>query len=154
MLDRHPGLKLLAAHGGGYLPYYLGRSDHGHRVRPDARGCARPPSSYLRDLHFDSLTHDPAALREPVRVAGPERVLLGSDFPSTWAIPTRSRPCARPATTRCRRRHSRRRCSPGDYVRLPRGRRTGSTGTACGRARCRRTPRGTARGPPARTAAR
>ncbi|UBU09293.1 amidohydrolase family protein [Nonomuraea gerenzanensis] len=81
VLDRHPGLKLLAAHGGGYLPYYLGRADHGWRVRPDARGCAREPSSYLRDLHFDSLTHDPAALRELVRVAGPERVLLGSDFP-------------------------------------------------------------------------
>ncbi|NRQ38924.1 amidohydrolase [Nonomuraea sp. NN258] len=81
VLDRHPGLKLLAAHGGGYLPYHLGRADHGWRVRPDARGCAREPSSYLRDLHFDSLTHDPAALRELVRVAGPERVLLGSDFP-------------------------------------------------------------------------
>ncbi|MEV4475309.1 amidohydrolase family protein [Nonomuraea sp. NPDC049504] len=87
VLDRHPGLKLLAAHGGGYLPYYLGRSDHGHRVRPDARGCARPPSSYLRDLHFDSLTHDPAALRELVRVAGPERVLLGSDFPFDMGDP-------------------------------------------------------------------
>ncbi|MEV4800238.1 amidohydrolase family protein [Nonomuraea sp. NPDC049421] len=87
VLDRHPGLKLLAAHGGGYLPYHLGRSDHGHRVRPDARGCARPPSSYLRDLHFDSLTHDPAALRELVRVAGPERVLLGSDFPFDMGDP-------------------------------------------------------------------
>ncbi|GAA4908278.1 aminocarboxymuconate-semialdehyde decarboxylase [Nonomuraea thailandensis] len=87
VLDRHPGLKLLAAHGGGYLPYYLGRSDHGRRVRPDARGCAREPSSYLRDLHFDSLTHDPAALRELVRVAGPERVLLGSDFPFDMGEP-------------------------------------------------------------------
>ncbi|MFD0473512.1 amidohydrolase family protein [Nonomuraea thailandensis] len=56
-------------------------------MRPDARGCAREPSSYLRDLHFDSLTHDPAALRELVRVAGPERVLLGSDFPFDMGEP-------------------------------------------------------------------
>ncbi|TYB55315.1 amidohydrolase [Nonomuraea sp. PA05] len=87
VLDRHPGLKLLAAHGGGYLPYYLGRADHGWRVRPDARGCAREPGSYLRDLHFDSLTHDPAVLRELVRVAGQERVLLGSDFPFDMGDP-------------------------------------------------------------------
>ncbi|AQZ62016.1 2-amino-3-carboxymuconate-6-semialdehyde decarboxylase [[Actinomadura] parvosata subsp. kistnae] len=87
VLDRHPGLRLLAAHGGGYLPYHLGRADHGWRVRPDARTCAREPSSYLRELHFDSLTHDPAALRELVRVAGPERVLLGSDFPFDMGDP-------------------------------------------------------------------
>ncbi|MGA5757660.1 amidohydrolase family protein [Nonomuraea bangladeshensis] len=87
VLDRHPGLKLLAAHGGGYLPYYLGRADHGWRVRPDARGCAREPSSYLRELYFDSLTHDPAVLRELVRVAGQERVLLGSDFPFDMGDP-------------------------------------------------------------------
>ncbi|MFB4279918.1 MULTISPECIES: amidohydrolase family protein [unclassified Nonomuraea] len=87
VLDRHPGLKLLAAHGGGYLPYYLGRADHGWRVRPDARTCAREPGSYLRELHFDSLVHDPAALRALVRVAGPERVLLGSDFPFDMGDP-------------------------------------------------------------------
>lgn len=37
-LDRHPGLKLLAAHGGGFLPAYIGRSDHAWEHRPDARG--------------------------------------------------------------------------------------------------------------------
>jgi aminocarboxymuconate-semialdehyde decarboxylase len=81
VLDRHPGLKLIAAHGGGYLPTHIGRSDHAWRARPDARGCARQPSSYLRQLYFDSLVHDPHVLRELLRAAGPERVLLGSDFP-------------------------------------------------------------------------
>ncbi|WP_181138421.1 amidohydrolase family protein [Streptomyces sp. Ru73] len=81
VLDRHPGLKLLAAHGGGYLPTHIGRSDHAWRARPDARGCAREPSRYLRQLYFDSLVHDPYVLRELVRVAGADRVLLGSDFP-------------------------------------------------------------------------
>lgn len=81
VLDRHPGLKLIAAHGGGYLPTHIGRSDHAWRARPDARDCEREPSSYLKQLYFDSLVHDPQVLRELLRAVGPERVLLGSDFP-------------------------------------------------------------------------
>jgi predicted TIM-barrel fold metal-dependent hydrolase len=45
-LDRHPGLKLLAARGGGFLPAYIGRSDHAWVRRPDARGCVHRPSEY------------------------------------------------------------------------------------------------------------
>ncbi|MFF9211844.1 MULTISPECIES: amidohydrolase family protein [unclassified Streptomyces] len=82
VLDRHPGLTLIAAHGGGYLPTHIGRSDHAWSARSDAgAGCAHPPSSYLKRLYFDSLVHDPHVLRELVRVAGADRVLLGSDFP-------------------------------------------------------------------------
>ncbi|WP_160049860.1 MULTISPECIES: amidohydrolase family protein [unclassified Nocardiopsis] len=81
VLDRHPGLRVVAAHGGGYLPTHLGRADHGWRVRPEARGCAEPPSSYLRRLWFDSLVHDPAVLRHLVGAVGADRVLLGSDHP-------------------------------------------------------------------------
>jgi aminocarboxymuconate-semialdehyde decarboxylase len=81
-LDRHPGLKLIAAHGGGYLPTHIGRSDHAWSARSDAgAGCAHLPSSYLKRLYFDSLVHDPHVLRELIRVAGADRVLLGSDFP-------------------------------------------------------------------------
>jgi aminocarboxymuconate-semialdehyde decarboxylase len=81
VLDRHPGLKILAAHGGGYLPTSLGRADHGWRVRPDALGCREEPSSYLRRMWFDSLTHDPEVLRQLLRAAGPGQVVLGSDHP-------------------------------------------------------------------------
>ncbi|MEV2248359.1 amidohydrolase family protein [Streptomyces sp. NPDC049970] len=82
VLDRHPGLKLVAAHGGGYLPTHIGRSDHAWSARSDAgAGCAHLPSSYLTRLYFDSLVHDPHVLRELIRVAGADRVLLGSDFP-------------------------------------------------------------------------
>ncbi|MGV9898169.1 amidohydrolase family protein [Streptomyces tendae] len=82
VLDRHPGLRLLAAHGGGYLPTHIGRGDHAWSARSDAgAGCAHLPSSYLKRLYFDSLVHDPHVLRELVRVAGPDHVLLGSDFP-------------------------------------------------------------------------
>lgn len=81
VLDRHPELVVLAAHGGGYLPTAIGRSDRAWHVRPEAQGCVHPPSHYLRRLFFDSLTHDPAQLAQLVRVAGADRVLLGSDYP-------------------------------------------------------------------------
>ncbi|MGX9901116.1 amidohydrolase family protein [Arthrobacter sp. SA17] len=81
VLDRHPGLKVLAAHGGGYLPTSLGRSDHAWAVRPEAHGCTAPPSSYLKRLYFDSLVHSAAELRALVSAAGSDRVLLGSDYP-------------------------------------------------------------------------
>lgn len=81
VLDRHPELKILAAHGGGYLPFATGRSDRAWRVRPEAQRCEHEPSSYLRKLWFDTVVHDPAALRHLVDVAGDTRVLLGSDFP-------------------------------------------------------------------------
>ncbi|MCX5206216.1 amidohydrolase [Streptomyces sp. NBC_00237] len=82
VLDRHPDLKIIAAHGGGYLPTHIGRADHAWSARPDAgAGCAHLPSSYLKRLYFDSLVHDPHVLRELVRAAGADRVLLGSDFP-------------------------------------------------------------------------
>jgi aminocarboxymuconate-semialdehyde decarboxylase len=81
VLDRHPGLKIVAAHGGGYLPFAIGRSDHAWRVRPDARQCEHLPSTYLRKLWFDTVVHDPAAVRHLVEVAGESQVVLGSDFP-------------------------------------------------------------------------
>ncbi|MEU2002619.1 amidohydrolase family protein [Rhodococcus sp. NPDC019627] len=81
VLDRYPDLVVVAAHGGGYLPTTIGRSDHAWRVRPESRGCTHPPSTYLRRLWFDSLTHDGAQLAELIRVAGADRVLLGSDYP-------------------------------------------------------------------------
>ena len=87
VLDRFVGLRLVAAHGGGYLPTFLGRSDHAWEVRPEARGCLRPPSTYLTRLHFDSLVHSPEALRALVAAAGADRVLLGSDFPFDMGVP-------------------------------------------------------------------
>ena len=86
VLDRHPRLRIIAAHGGGYLPTYLGRSDHAWHVRPEAHDCAEPPSSYLRRLWFDSLVHAPQALRSLVAAAGADRVLLGSDYPFDMGV--------------------------------------------------------------------
>lgn len=81
VLDRHPRLKIVAAHGGGYLPTSIGRSDHAWRVRPDAHVCAHEPSSYLRRIWFDTVVHDHQVLAHLVEVAGASQVVLGSDFP-------------------------------------------------------------------------
>jgi aminocarboxymuconate-semialdehyde decarboxylase len=86
VLDRHPRLRLVAAHGGGYLPTFLVRSDHAWQVRPEAHGCRELPSSYLRRLRFDSLVHTPGALRALVAAAGADRVLLGTDYPFDMGV--------------------------------------------------------------------
>ena len=81
VLDRHPNLKLVVAHGGGYLPFAIGRSDRAWKVRPEAQRCAHAPSTYLSKMWFDTVVHDPAALRHLIEVAGATQVVLGSDFP-------------------------------------------------------------------------
>ncbi|SIT67401.1 amidohydrolase family protein [Microbacterium sp. RU33B] len=81
VLDRHPELRLVAAHGGGYLPTAIGRSDRAWKVRPEAQRCAHAPSTYLRKIWFDTVVHDPKGLRTLVEVAGGSQVLLGSDYP-------------------------------------------------------------------------
>ena len=85
-LDRHPTLKLLAAHGGGYLPTYIGRSDHAWHTRPDAQACAQPPSTYLRQISYDALVYTPQALRHLVEAVGPTRVMLGTDYPFDMGV--------------------------------------------------------------------
>jgi aminocarboxymuconate-semialdehyde decarboxylase len=81
MLDRHPKLKIVAAHGGGYFPFYTARFDHGWTVRPEAHTCASAPSTYLRKIWFDSLVYAPEQLEYLIRRAGPGNVVLGTDFP-------------------------------------------------------------------------
>lgn len=81
LLDRHQGVRLLAAHGGGYLPTYLGRSEHANAVRPEARLMARKPSEYLREIYFDTVVHDSLSLRHLIDIVGVSQVLLGTDYP-------------------------------------------------------------------------
>lgn len=81
VLDRHPGLRILAAHGGGYLPTCLGRSTHARAVRPEAATMARAPRDYLREMFFDTVVHEPMALRHLIEVVGASQVLMGTDYP-------------------------------------------------------------------------
>lgn len=80
-LDDLPELRLLLMHGGGYLPYQIGRLDHGYRVRPEAGGCRRSPSSYLERFHYDTLTHASRPLAFLISLVGAARVVYGTDFP-------------------------------------------------------------------------
>jgi aminocarboxymuconate-semialdehyde decarboxylase len=80
-LDALPGLDVVLVHGGGHLPYQIGRLDHGHRVRPEASLPARPPSAYLRRFHYDTLTHSAQATRWLAEMVGADRLLYGTDVP-------------------------------------------------------------------------
>lgn len=81
VLDRFPNLRILAAHGGGYLPFYISRSDHTYAVRPEAQNIAHRPSEYLRRMWFDSLVYTPEALRHLVDQVGASRIVIGTDYP-------------------------------------------------------------------------
>jgi aminocarboxymuconate-semialdehyde decarboxylase len=82
VLARHPGLRVLLAHGGGALLTLRGRLERAFTVRPEARAASPvPPGELLRGLYYDSLTHDRAVLADLVAFAGPEHVMLGSDRP-------------------------------------------------------------------------
>jgi aminocarboxymuconate-semialdehyde decarboxylase len=84
-LDRYPGLKIVAAHGGGYLASYIGRSDHAWHARPDAHGCRRPPSEYLKQILFDTIVYRPEQLRHLIAEVGASQVVLGTDYPYDMA---------------------------------------------------------------------
>ena len=86
-LDRFPGLKLCAAHGGGYLPSYADRSDHicltfGERCA--AVPLKKKPTEYLRQLYFDSLVFTPEALRHLAAQVGASQLVMGTDDPFGW----------------------------------------------------------------------
>ncbi|HEX7159685.1 MAG TPA: amidohydrolase family protein [Trebonia sp.] len=86
LLERHPGLKIWSAHGGGYLPSYIVRADHAWSAREDARTTERPPSELLRRTFTDSLVYTSAQLRHLVEVMGPGQVTLGSDYPFDMGV--------------------------------------------------------------------
>jgi aminocarboxymuconate-semialdehyde decarboxylase len=83
VLERLPRLRVAFAHGGGAFPATLGRIAHGFEARPDlcAVDNAVDPRAYLSRLYVDSLVHDPEMLRYLLRLLGPERIALGSDYP-------------------------------------------------------------------------
>jgi aminocarboxymuconate-semialdehyde decarboxylase len=87
-LDRFPGLKICAAHGGGFLPSYANRSDAVIRTFPNRVGPLpkKPPTSYLRDgqLFFDTIVFTPEALRHLIAETGPGQIMIGTDYPFPW----------------------------------------------------------------------
>ncbi len=86
VLERHPALKLVAVHGGGYLASYSGRIDHAWGARTDARGgLPQPPTTYLKRVFFDSVVFTPHQLRNLVDVFGASQIVMGTDYPYDMA---------------------------------------------------------------------
>jgi aminocarboxymuconate-semialdehyde decarboxylase len=81
VLDRHPKLRLIVSHGGGALPYLIGRFDLMHERADKAQGivAAAKPSSYLRRMWYDTIVHDAQALRYLASRVQIDRIVLGSD---------------------------------------------------------------------------
>jgi aminocarboxymuconate-semialdehyde decarboxylase len=82
VMARHPKLKIVVAHGGGFIAHYWARMDHAWRARPDCRTVIkRPPSSYLERFFFDTITFDAEMLKRLVDRFGADHVVLGTDYP-------------------------------------------------------------------------
>ena len=85
-LDAYPGLKICAAHAGGYLPSYAARSDEGCVTFPQrcTKTLKKKPSEYLRQLYYDSMVFTPEGLRHLVAEVGASQIVLGTDYPFPW----------------------------------------------------------------------
>src|SRR2546426_4109188 len=82
VMERHPGLKIVLPHAGGFLAHYWARMDHAWRARPDCRTVIKkPPTSYLKKFYFDTIAFDPEMLRNLIDKFGAAQVLLGTDYP-------------------------------------------------------------------------
>src|SRR5262245_32784617 len=85
-LDKFPNLKIVAAHGGGYLPSYMGRTEVACQVRNNAN-CLnkKKPSTYFKDqIMVDAMVFSPEAVRHLVEEVGPSQVVYGTDIPLVW----------------------------------------------------------------------
>jgi aminocarboxymuconate-semialdehyde decarboxylase len=82
VLERHPRLSICISHGGGYMPYYMGRIDRNFAEKANTRvNMTKPPIEYLRMLYYDSCVYDRPVLQHLVDKVGADRVVLGSDYP-------------------------------------------------------------------------
>jgi aminocarboxymuconate-semialdehyde decarboxylase len=87
VLDRHPGLRLLLVHAGGYLPWQGGRLRHAATVRPELAASPPDPHAYFGRILVDTITHDATALRFLVERVGAGNVVMGTDLPFDMATP-------------------------------------------------------------------
>jgi aminocarboxymuconate-semialdehyde decarboxylase len=81
-IEKFPRLKVILAHGGGQFPFIFGRIEHGYKVRPEPKERVHQfPRAFLNNFYFDTITHNPDALRYLIGFAGSDHVLMGSDYP-------------------------------------------------------------------------
>jgi aminocarboxymuconate-semialdehyde decarboxylase len=86
VLERHPNLKIISVHGGGYLAAYSGRIDHAWGARSDVKGnLPNPPTSYLKKIYVDTVVFTAHQLKALIEVFGTDHVVLGTDYPYDMA---------------------------------------------------------------------
>ena len=84
--ERHRALKVVLVHSGGFMPFQIGRLDHGFRVRPETKAAiTSAPSTYLRRFWYDTITHASTPLAFLIELVGRDRVVLGTDLPFDMA---------------------------------------------------------------------
>lgn len=82
VLDAFPGLKIVMAHGGGYLPHYVGRLDRNFENNPASRiNIAKKPSEYLRSFYYDTCVYGADVLEALIKRVGVDRIVFGTDYP-------------------------------------------------------------------------
>ncbi|MEZ4659217.1 MAG: amidohydrolase family protein [Caldilineaceae bacterium] len=82
VLHDFPDLKVVLFHGGGHLPYQIGRLDRAYAVRPEVQQrISAPPSTYFKKFYFDTITHSAEALQYLINLVGVDQVMVGSDYP-------------------------------------------------------------------------
>lgn len=82
VMDAFPKLEVILPHAGGTYPALIGRMDHGTTVRPETKHMTKPPSTYLRRFHYDTISHHKPLMKYLVELVGADRVVLGSDHPA------------------------------------------------------------------------
>jgi len=82
LFEKFPAIKIVMAHGGGFLPHYMGRMDRNVTNMPHSMAnITKAPSAYLRHFYYDTCVYDPAVLANLKKVVGADRILLGGDYP-------------------------------------------------------------------------
>jgi aminocarboxymuconate-semialdehyde decarboxylase len=82
IFEKFPLLKIVMAHGGGFLPHYMGRMDRNVTNMPHSMvNITRAPSEYLRNFYYDSCVYDPRVLKSLKSVVGADRIVMGGDYP-------------------------------------------------------------------------
>jgi len=82
VLEKWPTLKFVLSHLGGTVPYIAERVDRGYYAYPEVRGrISKPPSEYFKQMYYDTVSFNPSALKFALDFAGPDKLVLGSDFP-------------------------------------------------------------------------
>jgi aminocarboxymuconate-semialdehyde decarboxylase len=89
ILERFPGLQMCVVHGGGFVPFQIGRMQRGFDAVPKrtAERIATPPSELARRLYYDTVLHDAKALAFLVDQMGSDRILMGTDYPFEMGDP-------------------------------------------------------------------